>query len=143
MDENKIIRKLILNANSREVWHALTSPSETKKYMFNCEVSSDWKVGSDIIWKGNYQGYESGERGKILEIEENKHLKYSSIDPNFGIEIKPENYLHITYDLNNIGGKTELITTVENFNGDPTRLEHIAKGWDNIVLPAIKKIFNS
>ncbi|MCK7528572.1 MAG: SRPBCC domain-containing protein [Ignavibacteriales bacterium] len=80
--------------------------------------------------------------GKILEIENNKHLKYSSIDPNFGIEIKPENYLHISYNLKDIGGKTELTTTVENFNGDPKRLDHIAGGWDNIVLPAIEKIFN-
>ena len=142
MGTNKITRKIILNATPEKVWLTLTTPSETKKYMFNCEVSSDWNVGSDIKWKGNYQGYESGERGKILEIEKNKHLKYSSIDPNFRIEIKPENYLHISYNLKDIGGKTELTTTVENFNGDPKRLDHIAGGWDNIVLPAIEKIFN-
>lgn len=139
---NQIQRKLILNTSPKGVWYTLTTPSETKKYMFNCEVSSDWRVGSDIIWSGNYKGYESGERGKILEIEKYKHLKYSSIDPNFGIEIKPENYLHITYDLRPEGEKTELITTIENFNGDPKRLEHIASGWDNIVLPEIEKIFN-
>ncbi|WP_417236964.1 SRPBCC domain-containing protein [Bizionia paragorgiae] len=143
MKSQKVIRKMILNAKPEKIWHTLTTPSETKKYMFNCEVLSDWKVGSDIKWSGTYEGYKSGERGKILEIEENKHLKYTSIDPNFGIEIKPENYLHITYDLKGVGDKTELTTTVENFNGNPNRLEHIAVGWDNIVLPAIERIFNS
>lgn len=142
-NKNKIVRKLILNANAGKVWNTLTNPAETKKYMFNCEVSSDWKVGSEIKWKGNFQGYESGERGEILEIEENKKLKYSSIDPNFGIEIKPEDYLHITYELNEQDGKTELTTTVESFNNDPERMEHISGGWDNIVLPAIEKIFNN
>jgi uncharacterized protein YndB with AHSA1/START domain len=141
MKNNKIIRKVMLNVTPEKVWHSLTTPSETKKFMFNCEALSDWKVGSDIRWRGNYQGYESGERGKILEIEKNKHLKYTSIDPNFGIEVKPENFIHITYDLLDNGGKTELITTIENFNGDPKRLEHIAAGWDNIVLPALTKIF--
>ncbi len=95
--------------------------------MFNCEVRSNWKKGRDITWKGNFQGYESGERGTILDIYEHKYLKYSSIDPNFGIEDKAENYLHISYDIESLGGKTILITTIENFNGDPKRLEHVSK----------------
>lgn len=140
--ESKIVRKLLLHATPAEVWNALTNPAQTKKYMFNCEVSSDWKVGSAITWKGNYQGYESGERGEILGIEKNRLLKYSSIDPNFGIEIKPENFLHITYTLKKIQDKTELTTVVESFNGDPKRMEHIAGGWDNIVLPALEKLLN-
>ncbi|WP_437918690.1 SRPBCC family protein [Sphingobacterium sp. LRF_L2] len=142
MNENIIIRKLSLNAQTSEVWNALITPSETKKYMFNCEAHSDWQVGSEITWKGNFQGYESGERGEILEIETNKRLKYSSIDPNFGIEIKPENYLHISYNLDEKDEKTILTTTIENFNGDPKRLEHAAKGWDNFVLPGIENLFN-
>jgi len=142
MDANKITRVLTLNAPVEKVWHVLTTPKETKKFMFNCEVSSDWKVGSDITWSGNYQGYESGERGVILEIEEHKHLKYTSIDPNFGIEVKPENYLHISYDLTEKDGKTELTTTIENFNSDPKRIVHIASGWDTIVLSALEKIFS-
>lgn len=143
MKADKITRKLMLNTSAGNVWNALTLPQETKKYMFNCEAHSDWKIGSDIKWKGNYQGYESGEMGKILEIEEGKHLKYSSIDPNFGIEVRPENYLHITYDLEEKNGKTEVTTIIENFNSDPKRLEHVAAGWDNIVLPGLAKMFNS
>jgi uncharacterized protein YndB with AHSA1/START domain len=142
MNTNKITRILVLNAPPERVWLILTRPEETKKFMFNCEAHSDWNVGSEIKWKGNYQGYESGEKGKILEIEKYKRLKYTSLDPNFGIEVKPENFLHITYDLKSIENKTELTTIIENFNNDPKRIEHIANGWDNIVLPAIEIIFN-
>lgn len=142
MNKDSITRTLILNANPYEVWKALTDPSKTKKYMFNCEVRSNWKKGGDITWKGNFQGYESGERGTILDIYEHKYLKYSSIDPNFGIEDKAENYLHISYDIESLGGKTILITTIENFNGDPKRLEHVASGWDNIILPEFEKLFD-
>lgn len=138
---DKITRKTTLNGSPAKVWEVLTNPKKTKRFMFNCEANSDWNVGSDIIWKGNYQGYESGEKGKILSVIKERHLKYSSIDPNFGIEELPENYLHISYDLTQVDGKTELTTTIENFNGDPDRLTHVAKGWDNIVLPAIEKIF--
>jgi uncharacterized protein YndB with AHSA1/START domain len=142
MNTNKITRTLILNAPIERVWLTLTSPEETKKFMFNCEVHCNWNVGSEIKWKGNYQGYESGEKGEILEIEKYQRLKYTSIDPNFGIEIKPENFLHIAYDLRVLDNNTELTTSIENFNNDPQRIEHIACGWDNIVLPALEKIFD-
>lgn len=141
-NHNKITRKLILNAPPDKVWNALTNPDETKKYMFNCEVASEWEVGSEIKWKGNYQGYESGERGEILEIDENRKLKYTSIDPNFGIEIKPENFLHITYDLKGNKGNTKLTTTIESFNNDPERMEHLIGAWDKIILPSLEKTFN-
>lgn len=110
--------------------------------MFNCQVASDWQVGSSITWKGNYQGYESGERGVILAIEKGQLLKYSSFDPNFGLADIPENYLQITYELIELGGKTLLVTSIENFNRDPERMKHIAGGWDNIVLPALASFVN-
>lgn len=131
-----------LNAKPSEVWDTLTNPQKTKLFMFNCEAHSDWEIGSDIKWKGNFNGYESGEKGKILKLVKKKHLKYSSIDPNFGIEDVPENYLHITYDLSELNNKTELTMIIENFNNDSERMAHIAKGWNDFVLPAIEKIHN-
>ena len=48
-----IIKKSIkINSNSTKVWDVLTNPEHTKEYMFGCEVISDWKIGSPIIWKG-------------------------------------------------------------------------------------------
>lgn len=134
-------RVLVLKTKPSKVWDALTNPIITKKYMFNCEAHSDWKIGSPIVWKGNFQGYESGEKGIILNYIKEKQLKYSSIDPHFGVKDVPENYLHITYDLSEMKGQTELIVTIENFNKDPDRIGHVAKGWDNIVIPAINTLF--
>lgn len=142
MDDYKKTRKIVLNALPDSVWDALTNPQQTRKYMFNCSVNSTWQVESPITWQGNFEGYESGERGVILECEPEKILKYSSIDPNFGIEILPENYLHITYHLTRIGEQTELVMTIENFNQDKERLKHVLKGWDTIVIPAMTKLFD-
>jgi hypothetical protein len=69
-------------------------------------------------------------------------IKYSSINPNFSIEDIPVNYLHITYELLKKVEHTELATTVENFNNDRNRIINIAKGRDNVVLPALEKLFN-
>lgn len=136
--DKKITRTITVNATIATVWDTITNPAKTVKYMFNCAVHSDWTVGSPIIWKGNYQGYESGERGIILICEPNKELKYSSIDPNFGIEVLPINYLHIAYQLEVIDyNNTQLTIVIENFNDDKNRLIHVAQGWDTIVMPAL------
>lgn len=142
-NSQKITRELHLDASSADVWDTLTNPAKTSKFMFNCKVESNWQVGSSIAWKGNYQGYESGERGTIIAVEKGRLLKYSSFDPNFGLADIAENYLHITYELTETGGKTRLVTSIENFNGDPERMKHIASGWDNIVLPALASYVNT
>ena len=37
-----------------KVWDALTNPEIIKKYLFGTETITDWKVGSEIIFQGEY-----------------------------------------------------------------------------------------
>lgn len=105
-----------------KVWEALTEPSWTKKYMFNCAVDSDWKVGSPVMWKMQHEGQEIiPVKGFVEEIIPGKLLKYSVIDPSMGIPDIPENYLHVTYTLSEREGQTELKVTQDGY-------EHAAKG---------------
>src|SRR5881227_3883691 len=91
---------ITINATASKVWDALTNPEQTKKYMFGCETVSDWKVGSPLLWKGNYEGKEMiFVKGKIVAIDQGKFLAYTTIDPNSSIEDIPENYLTVTYGL--------------------------------------------
>ena len=45
-----------INAPVGKVWDALTNPEVIKQYMFGTNVISDWKEGSPIVWKGEWQG---------------------------------------------------------------------------------------
>jgi len=110
MAEPLIVKNSIsIQAPISKVWDALVNPEQTKKYMFGCETVSDWKVGSSLLWKGSYEGKEMVfVRGDILEIEPEKRLVYTTIDPNSTIDDISENYLTVTYDLKAEGGKTVL-----------------------------------
>jgi uncharacterized protein YndB with AHSA1/START domain len=78
--------------------------------MFGCETVSDWKPGSELLWKGTYEGKEMVfVKGEIVDILPGKHLKYTTIDPNSAIDDVPENYLWVTYDLISEGPTTKLI----------------------------------
>ena len=121
-NEMKVDNIIRINASAAKVWEALTEPAWTKKYMFNCAVESDWKVGSPVIWKMQHEGKEIiPVKGIVEEIVPGRFLKYSVIDPGMGIPDVPENYLHVTYALTEAEGLTELNVVQDGY-------EHAAKG---------------
>jgi uncharacterized protein YndB with AHSA1/START domain len=135
-----------IRASADKVWDALTNPAQTKKYMFGCEALSDWKVGSPLIWKGNFDGIELvAVKGTIVKIQPGKFLAYTAIDPNNpSIPDLPENYLTVTYDLSEEGGQTILTATQGDYNtvaDGENRYRHTVDGggWTPI-LAGIKNL---
>lgn len=143
----KIVKStIIINASKSVVWNALTNPDKTKVYMFGCETVSDWKVGSDLLWKGKHEGKEMVfVKGKILMIEPEKLLKYTVIDPFAAYPDVPENYLNVTYELTEQGGQTNLTVTQDGFEtaaeGEKRYKDtyNNGEGW-NPILIEIKKL---
>lgn len=147
MNNQLIIKNTItINALAPKVWDALVNPAQTKKYMFGCETVSDWKVGSPLLWKGEYEGKEMVfVKGILLDIQPNKLLKYTVIDPNAAMEDIPENYLNVTYYLTDQKGQTILTVTQDGFetaaDGEKRYNEvyNNGEGW-NPILVEIKKL---
>ena len=145
--EPLIIKSVIaIDAPASQVWDALTNPEKTKLYMFGCETVSDWKVGSALLWKGNYEGQDIVfVKGNIVEIEPEKLLIYTTIDPNSTIDDVSENYLHVTYSLLSENKKTILTVTQGDYNtvseGKKRYQEayNNGEGW-NPILSEIKKL---
>jgi uncharacterized protein YndB with AHSA1/START domain len=146
MNKELIVRNSIaIDAPMAAVWNALVNPEQTKKYMFGCETVSDWKVGSPLLWKMMHEGKELiAVKGKIVDIRPGEFLAYTTIDPNSGIEDRPENYLTVTYELLPLGGKTQLTVTQGNYalvgDGQKRYDEAMqAGGWSSI-LEMIKQL---
>lgn len=151
--KNKHMQKLIItntitiNAPTSKVWDALVNPEQTKKYMFGCETVSDWKVGSELLWRGSYEGKEMVfVKGTITTITPDKFLAYTVIDPNnTAIADIPENYLTVTYKLDTENGQTVLTVTQGDYNkvaeGEKRYQEsyNSGEGW-NPILVEIKKL---
>ena len=105
-------KTLKIDTNPETLWRVLTEPGFTKEYMFNCEVLSDWEKGSSITWEGNFVGYEAFQKGEILEVKPFSLLKYTTFDPNVGLEDVPEHYIHVSYFLKEVeGGRNYLLPT--------------------------------
>lgn len=145
-----IVNTITINVSADKVWDALTNPEQTKKYMFGCETISDWKKGSTLIWKMLYEGKDFiPVKGHIVEIEPNKLLVYTVIDPhNPNIPDIPENYLKVTYLLEEKNNQTLLTVTQGDYNtvadGEKRYKESYnnGEGW-NPILVQIKSILEN
>ena len=127
-----------INADKTKVWDALTNPEKIKIYLFGTETVTDWKKGSEIIFKGEFEGHKYMDKGKILDIKTNEILQYSYWSGFSGLEEKPENYSLITYKLDNSNGKILLTLTQNGFATEQAQ-QHSQLAWIN-VLEQIKQI---
>ena len=141
----QIENTLRIHAPAAKVWDALTNPAETKKYMFGCEALSDWKPGSPLVWKGVFNGVEMiAVKGHLVDIRPKAFLAYTTFDPNSKMEDKAENYLTVTYALQEDNGYTTLTVTQGDYDkvaeGKRRYDESVAGGGWMPILEAIKKI---
>lgn len=130
--------KTTIHASVSKVWQALVNPEIIKQYLFNTEVISDWKVGSPVIYKGEWEGKAFEDKGEILEIEPGKVLKSTHWSPLSGAPDSPENYHTVTYTLSAHDDSTEVTITQDN-NATEQEKAHSEKNWE-IVLAGMKKL---
>src|SRR5437763_593296 len=127
-----------IHSSISNVWDALTKPEIIKQYFFGTNTITDWKAGSPIKFKGEWQGKSYEDKGTILEIEKNKLIKYSYWSSMSGIEDKPENYVIVTYDLSGEDGNVTLSVLQENIPDEKMKT-HSEENW-NMVLQGLKKV---
>jgi uncharacterized protein YndB with AHSA1/START domain len=140
---NKLTAKATttIHAPASKVWSAITKPSLIKQYLFDTDVVSDWKAGSSITYKGEWEGKAFEDKGKILKIEPEKVLVSTHWSPLSGVPDTPENYHTVTYTLSGKGDGTEVTITQDN-NSTEEEKAHSEKNWET-VLEGMKKLLES
>ena len=120
------------------VWDALINPNTIKQYMFGTNVTSDFKEGSPILFKGEFQGKAYEDKGVILRLEHERMIQYSHFSPLTGLPDKPENYHTVTIELSDEGARTRLSLSQDNNSTEEDR-EHSEKNWE-MMLANLKQL---
>jgi uncharacterized protein YndB with AHSA1/START domain len=121
-----------IDAPAERVWSALTDPEQIKQYMFGSQVVTDWKQGSRIVWKGEYEGRTYEDKGEIVEIEPARRLKVTHFSPLSGQEDVPENYHTVLYELEERDGATQVSLTQDN-NANEEAADHSRANWEKML----------
>jgi uncharacterized protein YndB with AHSA1/START domain len=114
------------------VWAALTDPEVIERYMFGARVVTDWKPGSPIVWKGEYEGLPFEDKGEILEVVPERRLKLTHFSPSSGRDDAPENYHTITYELEGSNGATHVSLRQDN-NPSAEAAAHSRANWEKML----------
>jgi len=141
MEKRIVSNEVIIKGSLSQVWDMLTNSQKTKLYMFGCETVTNWKPGSELLWRGVYEGKEMVfVKGYVIDIIPEKLLKYSVIDPNATYPHIPENHLNVTYELSEAEDMVKLTVSQDGFetaaDGDK-RYEDVynkGEGWNPILL---------
>jgi uncharacterized protein YndB with AHSA1/START domain len=127
---------ITINAPISEVWDAIVNPETIKKYFFGTTVVSDWKNGSTITYKGEWEGKPYEDPGKIINIEKEKILEF---DHRSGKDADiPENYHRVIFEVKPAESGTNVTITQDN-NKTEDDQKHSAELW-NMVLESMKKL---
>lgn len=120
-----------IGAPRAKVWDALVTPDTIKQYMFVTSIESDWREGSPIVWKSDWQGKALESRGTILRVEPPNILEYTYSRPIFRPSqavASPKGYHHVTITLSDEGTATR-ISIVQDNNLTDRELAHTEGGW--------------
>jgi uncharacterized protein YndB with AHSA1/START domain len=139
MEKDQIaVASILIDAPRQDVWKALVTPARIKEYMFGAEVESEWRAGSPILWKGNWQGKPYEDKGVIQRIEPGRVLQYTHYSPLSGAPDLPENYHTVTIALEDAERETR-VTLEQDHNATAEAREHSEKMWQ-AMLAALKRI---
>ena len=128
MPKNLIAKSSVqINNTVDEAWKALVNPEIVEKYMLGSQQLSDWRKGSSIKWKKDFNGRKFEDKGEILEITPQKSLKYTHYSPASGRPDAPENYqtVSVTLKANAKGTTIELTSDNNTSEEEKTMSEHI------------------
>jgi len=129
---------ILIDASKEKIWEALTNPDLVKRYFYGTNLITDWKVGSPIIFRGEWQGQTYEDKGNVLEFIPNEKLVYNYWSTMSGLPDQPELYQILTYELKKEEDGVALSIIQQNLDSEK-RMLHAEETWMP-VLQGLKSI---
>ena len=120
-----------VHAPRRSVWRVLTSSGSHPEIMFGAEIVSDWRLGSRIVWRGEWQGKTFEDHGRVIELEDMREpwrIVLTHFSPSAGLPDVPENYHTLRFVLDEIPTGTHVTLDQDN-NSTAEAAQHARENW--------------
>jgi uncharacterized protein YndB with AHSA1/START domain len=132
---------IVISAPREKVWAALTRPEIIKQYFFGTNLDTDWKVGSPLYFRGEWEGKKYEDRGTVLSFDPMRTFSFNYWSAFSGREDTLETRHIVRYTLDDAEGGIRV--TIDQSNVDTQdHADHSAKNWQG-VLAGLKKLLET
>jgi uncharacterized protein YndB with AHSA1/START domain len=121
-----------VDAPRERLWHALTDPDTIGRYLYGSRVETDWREGSPIVYRGEWEGRPYEDKGTILEIAPGDRLVTSYYSPLSGKPDEPASYQTVSYLLADDGHGTR-VTITQDGCVDDADAERSSANWATVL----------
>jgi uncharacterized protein YndB with AHSA1/START domain len=127
-----------IETTPEKLWEALTSSEFSRRYWFNTELKTDWKLGSPfaLVMDGT-----TTDVGEVLEFDPPRRLSYT-FHHVLSEAARKERPTRVVFNLEPHGKLVKLTLTHEDFEAGSVILDGISKGWPAI-LSSLKSMLES
>jgi uncharacterized protein YndB with AHSA1/START domain len=127
----------VVNAPLERVWDALTRPELVKQYFFGTDLVTDWKVGSALFFRGEWNGQAYEDRGTVRSFEPMRSFSYDYWSSFSGLPDEPARRQLIRYEVEPAADGVHVAVHQSNVDTQE-RADHSGKNWRG-VLESFKK----
>lgn len=134
MDHTLVASQSVTIHRPREVvWQVLTEPAYVKRYLYGADLHTDWSVGSQVLFQGEYAGQPWQDKGVVQVYDQSHRLEYTYYSGSIGLEDLPANYATIAYQLEAHPEGTLLTVRQQGFADEASRARS-TENWKTILV---------
>jgi uncharacterized protein YndB with AHSA1/START domain len=132
MSDLSTTTSITIDASVDDVWKALTTPELIRQWFFGVDTETDWKVGSPLVHRGEYQGKPYVDKGEIVRFDPPKLLVHTHWSDLSGKPDSPEHYQEVSWALSERDGATELTISERNLPSEEAKAVS-EQGWKTVL----------
>lgn len=91
---------------------------QIKQWFFGVETEADWRVGGELVHRGEYHGKPYIDKGTVLGFDPPRRMVHTHWSDVSGKPDTPDNYQNVAWDLTEHDGGTKLTITERNLPSD-------------------------
>ncbi len=145
VSDTRFVYVTYVTTTPEALWEALTEPVFIRRYFGGGGPSSDWQVGSKVLWQMDAEDPVHDWDQRVLECEPHRRLAYSwhSYQPEmaamFGwsderlAELRREPVSKVSFEIEQLGKACKLTVVHDDFVPDSEMLQGISEGWPGIL----------
>jgi uncharacterized protein YndB with AHSA1/START domain len=129
MSKPEFVYVTYIETTPEKLWQALTSSEFSRRYWFNTDLKSDFKVRSPfaLVMDGT-----TTDVGEVLEADPPRRLSYT-FHHVLNEEARKEPPTKVVFTLEKHGNLVKLTLTHENFAAGSKLLDGVSRGWPAIL----------